>query len=83
MAALVSVPPGTKVGILTSGGLAPCLSAAVGYLIEKVRQPKKSCVYYDKKTQQFALYLSAYSLQRTFNFYVLQTGAMCVKGICY
>jgi Zn-dependent protease len=37
MASLLSVPPGTKVGILTSGGLAPCLSAAVGFLIEKVR----------------------------------------------
>ena len=28
--------PTPKVGILTAGGLAPCLSSAVGYLIEKV-----------------------------------------------
>ena len=30
------VPAGMKVALLTSGGLAPCLSAACGYLIEKV-----------------------------------------------
>ena len=27
-----------KVAMLTAGGLAPCLSSAVGYLIEKVRE---------------------------------------------
>lgn len=47
MASLVTVPPGTKVGILTSGGLAPCLSAAVGYLIEKVRQRKLMYVLWE------------------------------------
>jgi len=31
----VGVHPTIKVGILTAGGLAPCLSSSVGYLIEK------------------------------------------------
>ena len=31
----VGIHPTIKVGILTAGGLAPCLSSAVGYLIEK------------------------------------------------
>ena len=37
-AVLSSGPKQPKVGILTAGGLAPCLSSAVGYLIEKVRE---------------------------------------------
>ena len=44
--------PVTKVAILTAGGLAPCLSAATGYVIEKVTReclpPTDGFEYLDK-----------------------------------
>ena len=41
-------PPQAKVAILTAGGLAPCLSSAVGFLIEKytARNPSIEIICY-------------------------------------
>ena len=45
----------TKVAILTAGGLAPCLSSAVGYLIEKVRCMYESLQLPSPQRQYFSL----------------------------